>query len=57
MKKTYITPHVEVQKISATQMICNSERMYSTDTSTAGFESAGKERGTRNGGDNFEDLW
>ena len=55
MKKTYITPHVEVQKISATQMICES---LNFGGSYEGGTVGSKDRGSRNSSDdNFEDLW
>jgi len=54
MKKTYITPSVEVQKINATEIICISQ--LGTTNATSGNLS--RDRGSRNeSDDNFEDLW
>ena len=54
MKKTYITPSVEVRKINATEIICIS-RLGSTNETSGNL---GKDRGSRNGSDDdFDDLW
>ena len=56
MKKTYQAPSVEVTNISATQMICESLGVKGTFNAET-QDKLGRERGTRNDGDNFEDLW
>ena len=60
MKKTYIAPRVEVNKISVTQMMCTSPAGFNSTLNTNGISgdnALGKERGTRNAADDFDDLW
>ena len=56
MKKTYMKPNMSIVKVQTAGMIATSPGlgMYGKD---ATIEGMGKERGTRNDGDNFEDLW
>ncbi|MBQ9640139.1 MAG: hypothetical protein IJV06_01035 [Bacteroidaceae bacterium] len=59
MKKVYIAPRVEVNEISAELMICESQKLYSTDTSNPNFVNQGKDRGDYEPEDDasFGDLW
>ena len=55
MKKTYIKPSMMVVKTDIENMICESlgkAGTYSNDVTLLG-----KERGTRNEADDFDDLW
>lgn len=55
MKKTYIAPCVKVQKIDATQMICES---LGFGGSYSGGTVGTKDRGSRQSDDDdFDDLW
>jgi len=53
MKKAYIAPRIEVVKVNAITMICESLGFSATEVTT--MDS--KERGTRNDADDFDDLW
>ena len=61
MKKVYIAPSVEVNEISATQLICESldVKAKAINGSEAGFQKAAKDRGDYEPEDNtsFGDLW
>lgn len=62
MKKEYIAPCVEVNEISATQLICESPfevKNNSINGSEAGFQKAAKNRGDYEPEDDatFGDLW
>ena len=60
MKKTYIAPSVEMVKIKSEVMLDSSPAGFSGalgTTNVAGSAALGKERGTRNDADDFDDLW
>ena len=66
MKKIYITPSVEVQKIDAVQMICESLKVQENEITgqEAGFQKGTKDRGDfemtediQPAADTYGDLW
>ena len=54
MKKTYMKPNMSIVKVQTAGMIAASVNMYGKNATSDGMS---KERGTRNDGDNFDDLW
>ena len=60
MKKTYLAPRVEVNEISATQMICESIQRAGEYTGSQTLLGRERDRGDyepANDKDNFGDLW
>lgn len=53
MKKAYIAPCIEVVKVNATTMICESLGFSATEVTS--MDS--KIRGSRTSDDDFDDLW
>ena len=56
MKKTYIAPSVELVRINAVQMICESldlKGVYNSET----MDKLGRDRGSRANSDDFDELW
>ena len=56
MKKTYITPSLQVTRMNTEVMICESPlNVFSNkDTRTDGFTSAGRERGGYSDDDSYD---
>ena len=55
MKKTYMQPSIKVVKVQVEKMIAESIKVNGVYDGSSTIQS--KERGTRNGGDDFDDLW
>lgn len=58
MKKTYMQPSIKVVKVKVEAMLVPAS--YNNTLGTQGVNGSaalGRERGTRNGGDDFDDLW
>ena len=56
MKKTYMQPSIKVVRVQVEKMIAESIKMGGAFGGNAG-DIQSKERGTRNAGDDFDDLW
>ena len=54
MKKTYMQPSIKVVKVQVEKMIAESIKVGNAYN---GGDIQSKERGTRNAGDDFDDLW